>query len=323
MLCSSRRLVLLCAALLCLSVPRCIHTEVELPDAPKSAEEASKSVGNPLLPNRGDFNSVNFNVSTSEELEKYDNGSREELIWTNPDDPNADIPELDQAFMNKRHGSGWQDNFSRAVRLSRQHELPLLIWFHDSLLSRKCKQLASDFMNTKEFDDWCRDRVIRLRLDSGAAVGDSTADSAPYSTEKINALKKFYGLKKKPAVVVISANGRVAARLEGYSGSVQLYAKDIGLAVADAQKAYNAHKDTLRTRGYREWRPRSISRSLFAKLLRVDDTKKIIYLKENGGRVSHFRASDLSQEDTDYLDEMRRKSKKKHASNDSDAHEQI
>lgn len=322
---TTTRLCLPGVLLVCLSLPGCIRTEEELPDTgrPKTAQEASANMGNPLLPNKGDFNSVNVNVSTSEELEKFDNGSNEELIWTDPDNPNAEIPELTAAFQNKRMGTGWQENLSRAISLSRRQELPLVIWFHDSLLSRKCKALAADLMNTKEFDAWSRSRVIRLRLDSGAAVGDSTADSAPYSAEKINSIRRFYGLKHKPSVVVISANGKITGKLDGYNGNVEKYAQDLGRAVTDAEKSYKTHKDELRTRGYREWHGQHSSKVIFAKLMRVDDTRRMVYLKQDGGRITHTRMDNLSQEDIDYLEERRRASNAARRSEEREDNEQI
>ena len=305
-----RRLSILC---LCALAPCCVHHE-EKEGTPvaseRSVEEAAAQLGNPLLANKGDINAVNLNVSTSEELEKIDNGSSEELIWTDPDNPNADIPGLTDAFENKHQGSGWQSSFTHAAKLARQQELPLLVWFHDSVLSPKSKELGDDYLNTKEFDDWSRGKIIRLRLDSGASLNDSTADSAPYSFHKINALKKSYGLREKPAVAVVSPNGKITARIDGYDGYLPDFAKELWEGVQRAEKEYKSYKENLRARGYRDWRSQRGDKSIFAKLMRVDDEKGLVYLKESGGRVSRTKLKNLSQEDVAFLDELRRKSKK-------------
>ena len=59
-----------------------------------TAADVAGSLGNPLLANKGDINAVNVSVSSEEELKKIDNGSDDELVWTNPDDPDAEIPGL-------------------------------------------------------------------------------------------------------------------------------------------------------------------------------------------------------------------------------------
>lgn len=320
----TRCLALVGACAICLSTAGCVHSEVAeadntpAADSVSSAEEAAAMLGNPMLANKGDINSVNVNVSTTEELEKYSNGSEEELIWTDPDNPDAEIPGLTEAFENRRSGTGWQDSYAQATRLARQQELPLVIWFHDSALSAKSKELAKDYFNTKEFDAWSRDKVVRLRLDSGTAISDESGDTVRYSPQKISALKRTYGVRARPAVVIISPNGKVAARLEGYDGVLIPYAREFEQGVTQAEQEYKVYKEGLRRRGFRDWRSSRNGKSLFAKLLRVDDQRQTVYLKEPGGRVSRTRISNLSREDINYLDAERRKSEQKRLKKESE-----
>ena len=103
----------------------CLHTEEEKPEDAKqkvTAEQAAASMGNPLLANKGDINAVNVSVRTEEELENIDNGSEEELVWTDPDHPDAEIPGLNEIFENKKLGLGWQVDMGRAIQLARQNE---------------------------------------------------------------------------------------------------------------------------------------------------------------------------------------------------------
>lgn len=309
-----RHFAMLCAWALGLGAAGCIHREVEdAPRAPEteSAEAVADTLGNPLLANRGDINAVNLNVRTSEELEKYDNGSNEELIWTDPDNPDAEIPGLTEAFENSRQGSGWLDNYTQAVRLARSQKLPLIVWFHDSVLSPSSIELANNYLNTKEFDHWARPRVVRLRIDAGPASMDDTSGGVRYNLMKINSMRRIYGVRKRPAVVVISPNGKVTTRIDGYAGNLTGFIEELGKGVLKAEQAYQEYKDKLRGRGYRDWRSRISDKVLFAKVLRVDDKKQLVYFKEDGGRISHTRLSSLSHEDIDYLDTLRRQSEQK------------
>lgn len=276
---------------------------------PRTAEQAAAELGNPLLMNKGDINSVNYNVSTSEQLESIDNGSDEELIWTNPDDPDADIPELTEAFENRRNGNGWQSDMGRAIQLSRRQELPLIIWFHDSVISPKSNALGQEYLNTKEFNDWCKDRVIRLRLDSGASLDDATADKARYSYSQINALQQRYGLKKKPSFAIITPSGKIVERIDGFDGFLSGFIRDLQNGVKNAEQIYKNQKEELRQLGYRDWRSKRGTKIL-AKFVRYDKEKKAVYLKESGGKISRTKLSSFCQEDINYVLSLAEKSKK-------------
>lgn len=268
---------------------------------PTSAEQAAAELGNPLLANKGDINAITYNVHTSEQLEQIDNGSGEELIWTNPDDPDADIPELTEAFENQRNGNAWQSDMGWAIRLSRRQELPLLVWFHDSVISPKSNALAKEYLNTKEFNDWCKDRIIRLRLDSGVSLNDATSDKAKYNYREINALQLRYGLKKKPSFAIITPSGRIIKRIDGYDGYLNDFINELRDGVQAAENEYKRHKSELRDRGFRDWVSSRSGKKVFAKFMRYDEEKKTVYLKEDGGRISRTKLSSFSQEDVEYI----------------------
>lgn len=297
------RLIVLCISLLATSCA--IRTEKESASGAtpkhKTAEEAAAALGNPLLANKEDINAINYNVSTSEELEKIDNGSDEELIWTNPDDPNAEIPGLNEAFRNQRLGQGWQSDMTRAIRLSRRQELPLIVWFHNSVISPKSNALSSAYLDTKEFDNWCKDRVVRLRLDAGVSMNDATSDKAQYHYRDINALQRRYGLTKTPSFAIISPSGKIVSRINGFDGFLNSFIADLEDGVKQAEAEHKQHKNHLRSLGYREWTSSRSNEKIFAKLLRYDEDKKLVYLKESGGRVSRTKLASFSQEDADFI----------------------
>lgn len=266
-----------------------------------TAADVAGSLGNPLLANKGDINAVNVSVSSEEELKKIDNGSDDELVWTNPDDPDAEIPGLTAIFENKKLGHGWQIDFGRAIQLARHQELPLIVWFHDSLISPKSGQLGKEYLETKQFEDWAATRAVCVRLDSGASLSDSLADTAKYKADSINALQRRYGLRKKPAFAVITPNGKIVARIDGFDGFLSGFVQELEDGVALAQKKYDEHKSELIKLGYRDWRSARGNQRVFAKFMRVDPKREVVYLRERGGRITCTRISRFCKEDADYL----------------------
>ncbi len=285
------------------------RTEVdEAPTAPEAetAAEAAAQVGNPLLPNRGDPNAVNYSVSTSEELEKIDNGSDEELIWTNPDNPDEELPDLVAAFENKRKGNGWHTDMGRAVRQAKREGHPLIVWFHDSVTSPKSKQLGADLLDTADFNAWCKDRVVRVKLDAGASLDETARGSAKYNMRSINALQRRYGLTRKPALAVISPQGKIISRIDGFDGFISGVELELRHGVQEAEKQYSEYKDSLRTKGYRTWHSRKNGKQIFARLQRFDEQNNLVYLREPGGKITRTRLESFSRADIDYLDETAR-----------------
>ncbi len=281
----------------------CEHSAKEVPvkSEEKSAEEVARGLGNPLLANKGDIRAVTINVASEEELKNYNNGSDEELIWTDPDNPDAEIPNLTAVFENKKEGHGWQDDLGRAVSLARKQELPLIIWFHDSLLSPQSSRLGKEYLNTSDFLDWVRDKAILARLDSGASLDEHTAASAKYKADDVNALKKRYGLSGKPAFAVISPNGKIITRIDGFDGFVNGLAQELKDGVRLAQKKYNEHKAELVDAGFRNWKSARGDTTVFAKLMRVDPRQNVVFLRESGGRITRTKLSRFSKEDLEYI----------------------
>lgn len=280
----------------------------EVPTAPEAetAAEAAAYVGNPLLPNGGDPNAVNYNVTTSEELEKIDNGTEEELIWTNPDNPDEELPDLVAAFENKRRGNGWLQDMGRAVKLARREGYPLIVWFHDSVASPKSKLLGAELLDTQAFNNWCQDRVVRVKLDAGASLNETAASSAKYNMRSINSLQRRYGMSRKPALAVISPQGKIMTRIDGFDGFVAGVELELRHGVEEAEKQYSQHKEALRGKGYRDWHSRKGGRSIFARLQRYDEANNIVYLREPGGKITRTRLESFSRADIDYLDEQAR-----------------
>lgn len=302
-----QRLFRLILLLLCCLLPvACSTREVveERPDNPLSQEPGQELAGftaNPLLPGGGGLGAETMRVTSEAELRKIDNGAEGELIWTDPDNPDADIPGLTAAFENRRQGNGWLNNLGRGLKLSRREGRPLLVWFHNSVTSPKSKTLGSELLETAKFDYWCKDRIVRVKLDAGAAMDETAAGSARYSMSSINNLARRYNLKRYPALVVVDPCGKITARVDGYDGFITEVEAEIKLGVETAEQNYRAYRAKLSQRGYREWRSRKGETS-FAKLQRYDEEKQVVYLRSPGGKVSRTRLDKFCKDDIDYLD---------------------
>ncbi len=301
-------------ALLALLLPACslIQTREVVEERPAettpsmNAEQAAANIGNPLLLNRGASDAVNYNVQTSEELAKIDNGAEGEVYFTNPDDPEAEIAGITAAFENRRHGNGWMDNYGRAVRLARRENRPVIIWFHDSVTSPKSRILGTQLLETTEFSEWCRDRVVRVKLDAGASIDERTKGSSRYSMRSINDMASRLGVTRKPGLVVISPNGKVTAVIDGYDGFTAGVELELKAGVAEAEKEFDLLKEKLSGRGYRTWHAARGGKTVFARLQRFDEDREVLYLREYGGRVSRTPLARFSQADIDYVDEHAR-----------------
>ena len=287
--------------LACLAVVACRHTEEKLPPQnPMGADAAGWQMGNPLLPGMGDPTAENYHVNTSEELEKIDNGAEGEIYWTDPDNPDKEIEGITAAFENKRNGNGWMSDYGRALRFAHRECRPLIIWFHDSVVSPKSGRLGEALLDTPAFNAWCKDRVVRVKLDAGASIDDRTRESAKYSRNAINRLALGYGLKKKPALAVIAPTGQFVVGIDGYSGFVEEVETVLKRGVEDSERMMAEHRTKLEAKGYRMWR--SVTGiSLFAKLQRYDAERRMVYLREYGGKVSRVRLKNFCAEDLEYL----------------------
>ncbi len=299
------RLLACCGLLLLPACSLVSQREVvdERPDeaAEREAEEMAR-LGNPLLANRGDPNAVNQVVRSEADLLNIDNGAEGPVYFTDPDNPDAEIEGITQAFESRRRGNGWFADYARGVKTARREGRPIILWFHDSVTSPKSKELGRLLLETPEFGSWCEDRVVRIRFDAGAAIDDQSRGKYKYSLSTIKGMASRFGIRHRPGLVVFSPNGTIIDSIDGYDGFVAGVELQLKAAVQNAEKEFDAFRKRLSARGYRDWRSARGKSKVFAKLQRYDEAKGIVYLKEYGGRVSRTRLKEFSREDIDYLD---------------------
>lgn len=280
-------------------------------------EEASTPGMNPLLTGGAvDPNAQSYNVTTSEELEKIDNGADGEVYFTDPDNPDADIAGITAAFEARRNGNGWLESYGRATRLAHRECRPLIIWFHDSVIAPKSGLLGEELLDTPEFNEWCRDRVIRVKLDSGASIDDRTRSSARYSRNAIERLAHRFGLKKKPALAVLTPRGKFVLGVDGYNDFTQQVESLLKEGVITAEKEMEAYREKLAPRGYRTWSSATGEATVFARLQRFDEEHQMVYLKEYGGKITRTKLRRFSREDREFIrqhqEEKEARKNKKH-----------
>lgn len=268
------------------------------------ASDELPQLGNPLLANKGDINAVNVNVATEEELRNFDNGAEGELVFSNPDDIEASEAQINELFENRRQGNSWMSDYNAALALARRTERPLLIWFHDSVASPKSNALAETVLNTPRFDEWCRDRVIRVLLDDGETTDEFTGRKSRYSLSDLRAMGRNFGVSRRPAVVVASMSGKVTPVIDGIDDSDwKARESEIHTALENAEKDYERYKDTLRDKGYRDWTRSNRRGTVFAKLQRYDRRQGYIYLRRVGGRILRMKFKNLTPEDAAAVEE--------------------
>ena len=292
------------------------------PNKPRMGfEDASQPGMNPLLPGGTvDPNAKSYNVTTSEELAQIDNGAEGEVYFTDPDNPDADIEGITNAFETLRSGNVWLGHYGRATRMAHRECRPLIIWFHDSVIAPDSVSLGAALLDTPEFDEWCRDRVVRLKLDTGADLAEhKPGTTIRYGREAIDRLARRYGLSRKPALAVISPQGKFVMGIDGYDSSAAQMEILLKEGVILAEKEILEHQKKLEPKGYRTWTSATGEVSVFARIQRFDPEKQMLYLREYGGNIQKLKLHRLCKEDQEIvlkeqLAKEERKAKKKRKS---------
>ncbi len=278
------------------------------PNAPPAEEP---SIDDIAMGRQGPQGKQNLTVSTPEELAKIDNQADGPVYFTDPDNPNAEIEGITEAFEGARERARWISKLSTGMRLARQQNLPALLWFHDSMLSPKSKSMARELFETPDFLAWMKGRVIGIRLDSSEGFDDNGfKTSSEAAGQSALSLRRRYGVKKIPGFIVISAEGKIVSRIDASDGFLASANKGIREGVEQAHKLHQFHLDTLRDKGYRNWSNARGTVTIFAKLRKFDRSKDIVYLVEHTGKRRKVKLFDFSAKDIEYLDALKSSKKK-------------
>lgn len=250
-------------------------------------------------------------VSTEEELLKL-KFSDDDVYFTNPDQPDALIPEIEEAFSQKGKTYAWNHSYETGLQEGRRTGKPILVWFHDSKRSPASNNLGKELLDTKEFSDWAGEKVVRVRFDSG--VDSKRGQDVNYARQNyVNALLARFGLRGKPSYAVLSPDGRLIEANSGYvSGTADAVMRTLEHAVKMGNKRFDELKDTLRPKGFREWTGAN-GRQIFAQMSRQSPASNEVWLKEFDGYITKAKISLLIPADREWLKaDAAKKAKQKH-----------
>ena len=232
----------------------------------------------------------------------------EDIVFTDPDHPNADIPELAVLLQNTKRGP-WEASESIAKQRSAREGKPLLIWFTDSSNSPMCKLLSAELFSRADFGDWATEKLVRLRVDANVTAEEAETldqkttmliDRAHYVAD----LKKRYKILGYPSLLVLNPSGEVIGRYRGYKrGDADYTWGLLKHAEAVSSDAYKSWRSGLEKKGYREWQDRK-GRKIFARM--VSYSKGTLVFIEPGGTRSQTKETNLSDADRAWITDQKK-----------------
>ena len=239
----------------------------------------------------------------------------EDLIFTDPDNPDSILPELSELLAEQQASRGpWEQSDTLARRRAMREGKGVLIWFTDSGRSPMCKALEEELFSTPEFVEWADEHLVRLRIDSNlAAIGRDT-DLSLDATETlrvdvrnyVDSMRKRYRVLGNPTLVMLDAEGRVLERYRGYRrGEADLHFGKLKFTESIAARNNTAWRKKMEDRGYRTWSDRRGRVTIFARLVGYHDGELV--LVEPDGTRSRTRERNLSASDRRWIAEEKRK----------------
>jgi thioredoxin-related protein len=228
----------------------------------------------------------------------------EDIVYTDPDNPEAAIPELTTLLSNNQRGP-WEESEKIASQRSVREGKPMLIWFTNSQSSPMCKALSQELFSSHDFGEWATENLVRLRIDDYVDVTDPTktiddAQQLEFRIKDYNAkLKKQYKVMGYPSLVVLSPSGEVVGRYRGYKrGDAKFLWGQLKQAKVVSDTAYAGWRAGMEKKGYREWSDRR-GRKIFAKLVSYN-SGNLVLIEPDGGRA-RTQESSLSDKDRDWI----------------------
>lgn len=233
----------------------------------------------------------------------------EDIVFTDPDNPDAGLPELATLLANVKRGP-WEESETLAKQRSVREGKPLLIWFTDSATSPMCKALSQELFSTNDFGNWATEKLVRLRIDANVKITDLDLDLGSSEDRRIAVksygaeLKKRYKVMGYPSLILLSPSGEVIGRYRGYKrGDADFLWGQLKHGEAVSAEAYKGWRAGLEKKGYREWQDRK-ERKIFAKL--TSYSKGTLTFIEPDGTRSKTQEASLSDKDRAWIAEQKR-----------------
>ncbi len=229
------------------------------------------------------------------------NYNPDELVWTDPDDPDAEIPELQGLMAVAPQRGPWRESENEALRESKQSGKPVLIWFTDSNRSAACKSLSAGLLTTSDFDVWASENTVRLIVDQSVKGKDIDDDAR--KKIYVRNLKKKYNARGYPTLMVLAPSGEVIGRYKGYrKGKEDFIFGQVKQGVMLAKERQKAWKESLKRKGYRDWSDGK-GRTIFAKLAAYKDGDMI--LVEPDGQRARTKEKNVSAGDRVWIQQQK------------------
>ncbi len=233
----------------------------------------------------------------------------DDMAWTNPDNPNENIPELAAVLEGAKRGP-WEASETVAKQRAAREGKPLLIWFTDSAKSPMCKAISQELFSTNDFGKWADEKLVRLRVDANIEETDPDLDLSTKETRLIDKAHYVAGLKKRykilgyPSLILLNPSGEVIGRYRGYKrGDADFTWGLIKHGEAVSADAYKSWRADLEKKGYREWSDRK-GRKIFAKL--VSYSKGTLIMIEPDGSRAQTKETSLSDKDREWIAEQKK-----------------
>ena len=233
----------------------------------------------------------------------------EDIVYTDPDNPEAGIPQLATILAAPKRGP-WEQSETMAKQRSMREGKPLLIWFTDSSSSPMCIALSQELFSTHEFGAWATEKLVRLKIDARVKVDDPDLDISSTETLRVNIanysteLKKRYKVLGYPSLVMLNPSGEVIGKFSGYKrGDFQYLWGQLKHGEEVSTNAYKSWKASLGKKGYREWQDRK-NRKIFAKL--TSYSKGNLIFLEPDGTKSQTKEESLSDEGRAWITEQKK-----------------
>lgn len=236
----------------------------------------------------------------------------EDIIFTDPDNPDAKIPELSGILTDQSQRRGpWERDIRVARKQSIREGKPTLIWFTDLRRSPRCRQLEKELFSQPKFQKWATENLIRARVDESMEFDDENLSLDQEQTMRVEfakyvkRLKNHYKVLGYPSLVMVDPQGRVVGHYRGYkSGQEDLTWGRLRQGVAASAASHKAWRKQLDSRGYRDWKDLQ-GRKLVAKLVRYDNGT--LHLVEPDGTRSKVHERKLSAADRKWIEEQKAK----------------
>ena len=234
----------------------------------------------------------------------------EEIVFTDPDNPDANLPELSTLLTAPKRRGPWEESETIAKQRAAREGKPLLIWFTDSARSPMCKALAQELFSNPDFEKWAAEKLIRLRVDAHAQADDPNLSLDEKNTKLVDMknyvtrLKKTYKVLGHPSVLLLNPSGEVIGRYRGYKrGEADYFWGLIKHGEAVSAGAYKDWRASLEKKGYREWQDRK-ERKVFAKL--TGYSNGTLTLIEPDGTRCRTHENQLSDNDQAWISEQKK-----------------